>query len=72
LTLPSHYEAIRLIRAKLIEWSPALFVGYNSIQFDEDLLRQALFQTLHPAYLTNTGGNTRGDVMRMLHAVSNR
>jgi exodeoxyribonuclease-1 len=68
--LPTHYEAIRQIRAKMLEWSPAMFLGYNSISFDETLLRQALFQTLHPAYLTNTNGNSRGDVMRIAHAVS--
>ena len=65
---PSHYDAIKKIRAKLVDWSPATFVGYNSIQFDEDILRQAFFQTLHPLYLTNTNGNTRGDVLRMAHA----
>ena len=68
--LPSHYEAIRQIRAKLLEWSPAMFIGFNSLVFDEPLLRQALFQTLHPAYLTNTNGNARSDVMRVAHAVS--
>jgi exodeoxyribonuclease-1 len=34
------------------------------------LLRQALFQTLHPAYLTSTNGNARSDLMRVAHAVS--
>ena len=68
--LPSHYEATRQIRAKLIEWSPAVFIGYNSIAFDEELLRQALFQTLHPAFLTNTGGSARADVMRLVQAVA--
>lgn len=68
--LPSHYEAIRQIRAKLTEWSPAIFMGYNSIAFDENLLRHALFQTLHPAYLTNTNGNARADVMRIAQAAS--
>lgn len=68
--LPSHYEAMRQIRAKLLEWSPATFIGFNSIQFDETLLRQAFFQTLHPAYLTNTDGNARSDAMRVAHAVS--
>lgn len=67
--LPSHFEAIAQIRAKLLEWSPATFVGYNSIAFDEDLLRQAFFQNLHPAYLTNTNGNSRADIMRVSHAV---
>ena len=69
-SLPSHYEAIRRVREKLTEWSPAVFIGYNSIAFDEELMRQALFQTLHPAYLTNTGGNARADVMRLVQAVT--
>lgn len=69
-SLPSHYEAIRRIREKLTEWSPAVFIGYNSIAFDEELMRQALFQTLHPAYLTNTSGNARADVMRLVQATA--
>ena len=68
--LPSHYEAIRQIQTKFLEWSPATFIGFNSLEFDETLLRQALFQTLHPAYLTNTNGNARSDVMRVAYAVS--
>lgn len=69
-SLPSHYEAITRIRAKLLKWSPAVFIGYNSFGFDEELLRQALFQTLYPAYLTNTNGNARADVLRVAHATS--
>jgi exodeoxyribonuclease-1 len=69
-TLPSHYQMIRQIRDKLLEWSPATFIGFNSIDFDETLLRQAFFQTLYPAYLTNTNGNARSDVMRITHAAS--
>ena len=68
--LSSHYEMIRQIRDKLLDWSPATFIGFNSIEFDENLLRQALFQTLHPAYLTNTNGNARSDAMRVAHAAS--
>ena len=67
---PSHYEMTRTIREKLLKWSPATFIGFNSIQFDENLLRQALFQTLHPAYLTNTNGNARSDTMRVAQAAS--
>src|SRR5579862_4739280 len=67
---PSHYEMVRAIAAKLQSWSPALFLGWNSIHFDEDLVRQALYKTLHNPYLTNTGGNTRSDVMRIAQACS--
>ena len=66
--IPSHYEMMCIIRNKLLEWSPAVFIGYNSIAFDEDLLRFSFYKTLHPPYLTNTNGNTRSDVMRMVQA----
>ena len=66
--MPSHYEMVREIRAKLLSWSPCNFVGYNSIGFDEHFFRQALYQTLHAPYLTNTEGNTRSDVMRIVQA----
>ncbi len=69
-TLPSHYEMVRQIRAKLLEWSPAVFIGHNSIRFDENLLRQALYKTLHNPYLTNMNGNCRTDSMRMIQAIA--
>ena len=69
-SLPSHYEMVRRIREKFGAWSPALFVGYNSIAFDEHLIRQALYKTLHPPYLTNTNGNARTDALRMARAAS--
>src|SRR5205823_4696126 len=69
-SLPSHYQMVRLIREKLLAWSPSTFVGYNSVHFDEYMLRQAFYQTLHPPYLTNTGGNSRADAMRLIQAAS--
>ena len=68
--LPSHYQMICAIKAKLEEWSPAVFIGHNSMTFDEHLLRQAFFQTLHPPYLTNTNGNCRSDSLRFLQAIA--
>lgn len=69
-TLPSHYEMVRSIHAKFMAWSPALFIGWNSLGFDEDLIRQALYKTLHNPYLTNRVGNSRSDVMRIAQACS--
>lgn len=69
-SLPCHYQMVRTIRTKLSEWSPAVFVGYNSMRFDEHLLRQALFRTLHSPYLTNTGGNCRADVLALVQAAA--
>ena len=49
-------------------WSPAVFIGYNSLNFDETLLRQAFYQNLKPIYLTNTSRNTRADALRLVQA----
>lgn len=62
---PSHYEMMQHLEAKLRSWSPAIFLGYNSIKFDEEMLRHALFQTLHPAYLTSFHNNGRNDVLSL-------
>jgi exodeoxyribonuclease-1 len=69
-SLPSHYEAVCAITEKLREWSPATFIGYNSLDFDEVLLRQAFYQNLKPVYLTNTNRNTRADALRLVQAAS--
>ena len=69
-SIPSHFEMMCILRNKLLEWSPAVFIGYNSIAFDEDLLRFSFYKTLHPPYLTNTNGNARSDVMRMVQAAN--
>ena len=68
--LPSHYQMVLLIRQKLLSWSPSIFVGYNSIRFDEEMLRHALFQNLHPAYLTSSHGNCRADALGLMMAAS--
>jgi exodeoxyribonuclease-1 len=70
MTFPSHYEMVCALRKKLTSWMPANFLGYNSIEFDEHLLRQALYQTLHHPYLTNSSGNARSDVIRAVRACS--
>lgn len=67
---PSHYQMVRQIRAKLLSWSPGIFLGYNSIRFDEEMLRHALYQTLHPPYLTSNHGNGRMDVLSLALAAS--
>ena len=68
----SHFEMMRQVRAKMNEWSDdgAIFVGWNSLRFDELMLRQAYYQTLLPVYQTNTNGNGRADVMRMIQVAS--
>lgn len=66
----SSYEMVSAIRKFIQKWSPAVLVGYNSISYDENMLRQAFYQNLHPTYLTNTNGNSRMDILRLAHAVA--
>lgn len=67
---PSHYEMVRELWTRLNEWTPALFLGWNSMRFDEEFLRQAFYQTLHPPYLTVCAGNGRVDVLDLIRAVA--
>jgi exodeoxyribonuclease-1 len=61
--LPSQYEAVAAIHAKMDAWCPSLFAGFNSVSFDEELLRHAFYQNLKPAYVTSKRGNGRADVL---------
>ncbi len=67
---PSHYEMVCEIQKALSGWSPTVFLGYNSIRFDEEFLRQAFYQCLHPIFLTNTNRNARADVLNLMRAVA--
>lgn len=67
-SLASHYDMVRVIREQLMAWSPSTFVGFKSLNSDEHFLRQCLYQTLHHPYLTNSQGNTRADVAKLIQA----
>jgi exodeoxyribonuclease I len=64
----THYDMVCEIARVLSSWSPAVFLGFNSISFDEEFLRQALYQCLHPVFLTNTNRNSRADVLNLMRA----
>ncbi|MFK0688800.1 exonuclease domain-containing protein [Mesorhizobium sp. IMUNJ 23033] len=66
--LPSHFEMCRKIHEVMTSWSPATVVGYNSISFDEEMLRGAFYTSLLPVYLTNTSGNSRLDILPLMIA----
>ena len=48
VSLPTHFEMASAIH--LTEWSPAVFAGCKTLEFDEDLFRQTFYQSLLPAY----------------------
>ncbi|MBK46332.1 MAG: hypothetical protein CMD82_00415 [Gammaproteobacteria bacterium] len=66
----SFYEMIDKVHRKFTEWSPAIFVGYNSLFFDEAVLRQSLYQSLYDPYLTNTNNNRRADLYHIILALT--
>jgi exodeoxyribonuclease-1 len=66
----SHYEMIRQLVETLKRWGKATFIGFNSIDFDEEFLRTTLFQTLEYPYLTSTSGNNRGDLLNLARAAN--
>jgi exodeoxyribonuclease-1 len=66
----SHYDMVCGIAGTLAAWCPATFLGFNSIRFDEEFLRQAFYQCLHPIFLTNTNGNARADVLNLMRAAA--
>src|SRR5579863_992169 len=37
---PSHYQMVCEIRRVLTGWRPGTFIGFNSVSFDEEFLRQ--------------------------------
>jgi exodeoxyribonuclease-1 len=64
----SHYAMMTEIRETLIDWCPTIFLGFNSIRFDEEFLRYGFYQCLYPPYLTNTKPNARADVLSLVRA----
>jgi len=64
----SYYNFATKIREKLLEWSPAIFCGYNIYSFDEQFMRSMYYQNLYPPYLSQTNGNKRLDVLPLVRA----
>ena len=61
----SHYELIKKIQELYKKWSPAIFIGFNTISFDEEFLRKTFFKSLLEPYITQFNGNKRADILGM-------
>ncbi|MDB2475491.1 exonuclease domain-containing protein [Paracoccaceae bacterium] len=67
--LQSAFEFAQSLHQFLEKWQPAIWLGYNTIKFDEPMLRQLFYQNLQPnIYATSMNGNSRLDVMKMVWA----
>ena len=64
----SHYQMVRQMMEKFNKWKNSIFIGYNSINFDEEFLRRTLFKNLDYPYLTVTNGNERADLFGLARA----
>jgi len=70
--LQSAFEFAQNLHQFLEKWQPAIWLGYNTIKFDEPMLRQLFYQNLQPnIYATSMNGNSRLDVMKMVWATHN-
>ena len=68
--LPTAFEFAQTLFAFVKKWEPAIWIGYNTIAFDEQMMRQLFYQNLQPnIYATQSSGNSRLDVMKMVHVV---
>ena len=69
-SLPSLFEFSQTIAEFTEMWAPAIWVGYNTMKFDEEVLRQTFYQNLSPnVYATQFNGNTRFDILPAVYAV---
>ena len=62
----SNFQFVNLIYEKFKSLGPAIYIGYNSINFDEEFLRKSLFKNLIDPYITVTNGNKRADLLNIL------
>lgn len=71
--LPSLFEFAQELTTLVSRWSPAIWTGFNSIRFDEEMLRQMFYQNLQPEiFATQFNGNARFDIMTAIFAVFHR
>ncbi len=68
--LPTLFEFTHTIMDLTERWAPATWVGFNTIRFDEEVLRQAFYQNLQPnIYAAQFNGNNRLDILTAVYAV---
>lgn len=73
LRLPTLFEFTQELSELVSRWAPAIWTGFNSIRFDEEMLRQTFYQNLQTEiFATQFNGNTRFDIMTAVFAMWHR
>lgn len=68
-SLPSLLDFAQQVAELTERWSPSIWVGYNTMKFDEEVLRQTFYQNLLPnVYATLFNGNTRFGILPAVYA----
>ena len=68
----SHYQMLGQLEAIFKKWSPAIFLGWANIGFDDEMIRNEFFRGIRYPYITNATPNKRHDglnIARGAHAV---
>jgi exodeoxyribonuclease-1 len=68
----SHYQMLSQLEAIFKKWSPAIFMGWSNIGFDDEMIRNEFFRGIRYPYITNASPNKRHDglnIARGAHAV---
>ena len=68
----SHYQMLGQLETIFKKWSPATFMGWSNIGFDDEMIRNEFFRGIRYPYITNATPNKRHDglnIARGAHAV---
>ena len=64
----SHYQMLSQVEMIFKKWSPAIFLGWSNIGFDDEMLRKEFFRGLRYPYLLNSSPNRRHDGLNIARA----
>ena len=57
----SHYQMLGEVEKIFKKWSPAIFIGWSNVGFDDEMIRKEFFKGIRYPYITNSAPNKRHD-----------
>ena len=64
----SHYQMLGEVEKIFKKWSPAIFLGWSNIGFDDEMIRKEFFKGIRYPYITNASPNKRHDGINIARA----
>ncbi len=64
----SHYQMLSEVEKIFKKWSPAIFLGWSNIGFDDEMIRKEFFKGIRYPYITNASPNKRNDGLNIARA----